>query len=177
MLTSWRTSRITQATVLYCEQFVDSQDCQCCVHDVAGLPFIIALRILELAGIWRPAHKVPWRFIEIFLARNSYTQERDKSVVASGVNNYGVASSSSCSKSICKTELGIRRIRGPGRLLPPFKGEQFERRPPLKVEFLFVHPVPSDILDHTPLWLDDWVKRNQGLGEGHSFALFRTQAA
>jgi hypothetical protein len=37
--------------------------------------------------------KSPWKFTEFeyFLSRNSYTQERDNSVVATGVNNYGVA--------------------------------------------------------------------------------------
>ena len=41
--------------------------------------------------------------------------------------NYGVASSSSWSKSMCYPETGITRIRGAQRLLPPWNCERLEQ--------------------------------------------------
>ena len=51
----------------------------------------------------------------------------DDSDVATGVN-YGVASSSSWSKSAYNPKKVSRELEGPQRLLPPFKGEQLEWR-------------------------------------------------
>jgi hypothetical protein len=49
----------------------------------------------------------------------------DDSDVATGVN-YGVASSSSWSKSAYNPKKVSRELEGPQRLLPPFKGEHLE---------------------------------------------------
>ena len=51
-----------------------------------------------------------------------YLKKKDDIDIATGVN-YGVASSSSLSKSICNPETDIRELEGHRRLAPPFKGE------------------------------------------------------
>lgn len=46
-----------------------------------------------------------------------------------GVNdvNYGIASFSSWSMSLCNPEMGITRLEGPQRLLPPLKVKHLEQ--------------------------------------------------
>ena len=57
--------------------------------------------------------------------RRKKERTKDDSDVATSVK-YRVALFSSWSKSVCNPETSVTRIRGPPRLLPPFKGEHLE---------------------------------------------------
>ena len=52
-------------------------------------------------------------------------RKKDDYDVATSMN-YVIASFSSWSESICNPKMGILRIEGPQRLLPPFEGEHLE---------------------------------------------------
>ena len=98
-------------------------------------------------------HLLPCNLIKLYINTHTKYGEKNDSVVATSVN-YGLASSSSSSKSMAIPNRASRKLEAPPppkRLLPPFKGEHLEWAQ-------INQPAPNSPHGQAPKFPHSWLK-------------------